>query len=66
MNHLELAFEDNDYLDKKRMRQLSLQTKMSEFQVKVWFQNRRQKRRKKREEADYKKIEAESDREYKI
>ena len=47
---LEAYFRFNEYIDGERKRRLSQITNIPEHQIKVWFQNRRQK--KKREEAE--------------
>ena len=47
---LETYFQSNEYIDGERKRQLSLLTNIPEQQIKVWFQNRRQKKKRELEE----------------
>ena len=51
ISQLEAFFEINEYIDGERKKQLSRMTNIPEHQIKVWFQNRRQK--KKRELEDF-------------
>jgi len=51
ITHLEAYFNVNEYIDGERKQELSRLTNISEQQIKVWFQNRRQK--KKREQEDH-------------
>jgi len=50
--HLEAYFRASEYIDGDRKRELSNLTKLPEHQIKVWFQNRRQKK-KRESEPDY-------------
>jgi hypothetical protein len=47
---LEAYFAYNEYIDGDRKKQLSLMTSIPEQQIKVWFQNRRQKKKREVEE----------------
>ena len=47
---LEAFFNVNEYIDGERKKQLSRLTNIPEQQIKVWFQNRRQKKKREVEE----------------
>jgi hypothetical protein len=46
IGQLETYFRVNEYIDGERKRQLSQLTNIPEHQIKVWFQNRRQKKKR--------------------
>jgi hypothetical protein len=50
--HLEAYFRVSEYIDGERKKELSNLTNLPEHQIKVWFQNRRQKK-KRESEPDY-------------
>lgn len=49
INHLETFFRMNEYIDGERKRKLAQLTTIPEHQIKVWFQNRRQKKKREAE-----------------
>jgi len=49
INHLETFFRMNEYIDGERKRKLAQMTTIPEHQIKVWFQNRRQKKKREAE-----------------
>ena len=49
INHLETFFRNNEYIDGERKRKLAQLTNIPEHQIKVWFQNRRQKKKREAE-----------------
>merc|ERR1712029_1074137 len=49
IQHLETFFRVNEYIDGERKRRLSQITNIPEHQIKVWFQNRRQKKKREAE-----------------
>uniref|UniRef100_A0A0K2TJX3 Protein abruptlike [Bombyx mori] n=1 Tax=Lepeophtheirus salmonis TaxID=72036 RepID=A0A0K2TJX3_LEPSM len=50
LTQLEAYFKFNEYIDGDRKKQLSIITQIPEQQIKVWFQNRRQKKKRELEE----------------
>ena len=52
IQHLETFFRVNEYIDGERKRKLSQLTNIPEHQIKVWFQNRRQKKKREAEAAE--------------
>ena len=52
IQHLETFFRVNEYIDGERKRKLSQLTAIPEHQIKVWFQNRRQKKKRESEAAE--------------
>lgn len=52
ITQLETYFRYNEYIDGERKRQLSQITNIPEHQIKVWFQNRRQKKKREVEAAE--------------
>ena len=52
IHHLETFFRANEYIDGERKRKLSQLTNIPEHQIKVWFQNRRQKKKREAEAAE--------------
>lgn len=52
IQHLESFFRVNEYIDGERKRKLSQLTNIPEHQIKVWFQNRRQKKKREAEAAE--------------
>ena len=49
IQHLETFFRVNEYIDGERKRKLAQLTNIPEHQIKVWFQNRRQKKKREAE-----------------
>jgi len=49
IQNLEMYFRVNEYIDGERKRKLALLTSIPEHQIKVWFQNRRQKKKREAE-----------------
>ena len=52
IHHLETFFRANEYIDGERKRKLAQMTNIPEHQIKVWFQNRRQKKKREAEAAE--------------
>ena len=52
IHHLESFFRANEYIDGERKRKLAQMTNIPEHQIKVWFQNRRQKKKREAEAAE--------------
>lgn len=52
IQNLENFFRVNEYIDGERKRKLSQLTNIPEHQIKVWFQNRRQKKKREAEAAE--------------